>query len=45
MQSKLCNRKERFTFTPIFAALKGKCDIEIVRLLISSGADVNAVAT
>ena len=30
--------------TPIFGALESG-DIEIVRLLISAGADVNAVAT
>jgi hypothetical protein len=30
--------------TPIFGA-SGKSDIEIVRLLIAAGADVNAVST
>jgi ankyrin repeat protein len=44
MQSHLCNRAEGFTATTIFTALMSG-DIEIVRLLISAGADVNAVAT
>jgi hypothetical protein len=46
MQSHLCNRFEGCTATPIFVALhQGDIDIEIVLLLISAGANVNAVST
>jgi ankyrin repeat protein len=41
MQSHLCNRGGGNPCTPIFIAIIIG-DIEIVRLLISSGADVNA---
>jgi hypothetical protein len=44
MQSHLCNRVAGSTVTPIFSALMIG-DIEIVRLLISAGANVNAVMT
>jgi hypothetical protein len=44
MQSHLCNREKGDTLTPIFDALESG-NIEIVRLLISAGADVNAVIT
>jgi hypothetical protein len=43
-QSHLCNRVEGITMTPIVCAL-GQGNIELVRLLISSGADVNAGMT
>jgi hypothetical protein len=45
MQSHLCNRVGGATITPIIFALVAKCDIEIFRLLISAGADVNYIAT
>jgi ankyrin repeat protein len=43
-QSHLCNRDERKTVTPICLALQ-QGNIEIVRLMISAGADVNAAWT
>jgi hypothetical protein len=45
MQSHLCNRVEGCTVTPLFVVTQSNIDIEIVRLLISAGADVNAVMT
>jgi hypothetical protein len=45
-QSPLRNRVPGGTATPIHAALEfGKIQIEIVQMLISAGADVNAVVS